>query len=129
MFIGYALFIMSHRIYPPSDYIPRGVINDANLPLGYQFIYSHVGAYGSETFYGDYPINPALLLIIPFALHLFWQVWKLDSTNEKLCLSVFKSNRTAALLLPSWAEFTEPREFVITCEITCAGFVLGFLLN
>lgn len=97
--IGHALFYMSHRIYAPSDYIPRGVINDANLPLGYQFIWSHVAAYGSPNFYGDYPINPALLLVIPFALHLFWQVWKLDPTNSKLCLSIFKSNRTAGLLL------------------------------
>jgi len=97
--IGYALFMMSHRIYPPSDYVPRGVINEANLPLGFQFIFSHVGAYGSPTFYSDYPVNPALSLVIPFALHLFWQVWKLDPTNSKLCLSLFKSNRTAGLLL------------------------------
>ena len=99
LLVEYALFIMSHRIYPPSDYIPRGMSHDDSLPLGYQFIWSHVGAYGSQTFYGDYPVNPALLLIIPFALHLFWQVWKLDPNNAKLSLSLLKSNRTAGLLL------------------------------
>ncbi|MCF6221782.1 MAG: 4-hydroxybenzoate octaprenyltransferase [Robiginitomaculum sp.] len=41
----------------------------------------------------------SLLYAVPFALHLFWQVWKFEPNNAKLCLSLFKSNRTAGLLL------------------------------
>ena len=97
--IGYALLIMSHSIYSAGDYIAQDAINDESLPLGYQFIFSHVGAFGSPTYYGDYLVNPALLLVMPFALHLCWQVWKLDPSKAKLCLSLFKSNRSAGLLL------------------------------
>jgi 4-hydroxybenzoate polyprenyltransferase len=40
-----------------------------------------------------------LLSLIPYTLHLAWQVWKLDPKDGDLCLKLFKSNRIAALLL------------------------------
>ncbi len=40
-----------------------------------------------------------LLLIVPFAAHLFWQINRFDPKNGKYCLNIFKSNRVAALLL------------------------------
>ena len=43
--------------------------------------------------------GPFLLSLVPFALHLFWQVKTLDHRDGDLCLKLFKSNRIAALLL------------------------------
>jgi 4-hydroxybenzoate polyprenyltransferase len=34
-----------------------------------------------------------------FALHLCWQVWRLDAGDPALCLRLFKSNRDAGLIL------------------------------
>jgi 4-hydroxybenzoate polyprenyltransferase len=34
-----------------------------------------------------------------FALHLTWQVWRLDISDPALCLRLFKSNRDAGLIL------------------------------
>jgi 4-hydroxybenzoate polyprenyltransferase len=34
-----------------------------------------------------------------FALHLAWQVWRLDISDPALCLRLFKSNRDAGLIL------------------------------
>jgi len=34
-----------------------------------------------------------------FAVHLGWQVWRLDIANPDLCLALFKSNRDAGLIL------------------------------
>lgn len=34
-----------------------------------------------------------------FALHLGWQVWRLDISDSDLCLRLFKSNRDAGLIL------------------------------
>ncbi len=34
-----------------------------------------------------------------FALHLAWQVWRLDISDSALCLRLFKSNRDAGLIL------------------------------
>ena len=53
---------------------------------------------GYALFVTSHPVY-ALGLAAPFSLHLFWQVWKLAPSNAKLCLSLFKSNRTAGLLL------------------------------
>jgi len=41
----------------------------------------------------------AVLLAAPFGLHIVWQVLRFDPDNGALCLSLFKSNRTAGLLL------------------------------
>ena len=37
--------------------------------------------------------------LIAFAIHLAWQVWRLDIDDPALCLRVFKSNRDAGLIL------------------------------
>jgi 4-hydroxybenzoate polyprenyltransferase len=37
--------------------------------------------------------------LIGFALHLAWQVWRLDIDNPDLCLRLFKSDRDAGLIL------------------------------
>jgi len=34
-----------------------------------------------------------------FAIHLAWQVWRIDITDSTLCLMLFKSNRDAGLIL------------------------------
>lgn len=41
----------------------------------------------------------SMLGLIGFALHLRWQVSKLDIDNSALCLKLFKSNRDAGLIL------------------------------
>ena len=48
-----------------------------------------------------YQINPAyyILSVIPFAAHLLWQITRLNIEDGKVCLNLFKSNRTTALLL------------------------------
>jgi 4-hydroxybenzoate polyprenyltransferase len=40
-----------------------------------------------------------LLGIAAFAMHLAWQVWRIDVEDPALCLRLFKSNRDAGLLL------------------------------
>ncbi|MEE9272057.1 MAG: 4-hydroxybenzoate octaprenyltransferase [Robiginitomaculum sp.] len=40
-----------------------------------------------------------IIATLPFATHLYRQVTKLEPKNGKACLNLFKSNRTAALLL------------------------------
>jgi 4-hydroxybenzoate polyprenyltransferase len=40
-----------------------------------------------------------LLGIAAFAVHLAWQVWRIDVEDPALCLRLFKSNRDAGLLL------------------------------
>jgi 4-hydroxybenzoate polyprenyltransferase len=40
-----------------------------------------------------------LLGIAAFAVHLAWQVWRIDVDDPALCLRLFKSNRDAGLLL------------------------------
>ena len=42
---------------------------------------------------------PAWLGLIAFALHLVWQIRRLDIGDPALCLRIFKSNRDAGLLL------------------------------
>jgi 4-hydroxybenzoate polyprenyltransferase len=42
---------------------------------------------------------PSLLLLFPVTGHFILQVWKLDAANGKTCLSLFKSNREAGLLI------------------------------
>src|SRR3954468_12809467 len=42
---------------------------------------------------------PAWLGLIAFAVHLVWQIRRLDISDPELCLRVFKSNRDAGLLL------------------------------
>ena len=39
------------------------------------------------------------LILLPFALHLFFQVFRLTPVNGKACLVIFKSNQIAALIL------------------------------
>jgi len=34
-----------------------------------------------------------------FAVHLAWQIWRLEVGDPALCLRLFKSNRDAGLLL------------------------------
>ena len=41
----------------------------------------------------------ALIGLVAFAAHLGWQVRRLDIADPALCLSVFKSNRDAGLVL------------------------------
>jgi len=97
--IGYALFSMSTHLYAPSNRLCSAIRENVNLSSVYGCGYSHVYGYG---YVGSVPVShipPSIFLVIPFALHLLWQVWKLDPTNARLCLSLFKSNRNAALLL------------------------------
>ena len=42
---------------------------------------------------------PAWIGLAAFALHLIWQIRKLDIADPALCLRIFKSNRDAGLLL------------------------------
>lgn len=42
---------------------------------------------------------PAWIGLAAFALHLAWQVRRLDISNPALCLRIFKSNRDAGLIL------------------------------
>jgi 4-hydroxybenzoate polyprenyltransferase len=42
---------------------------------------------------------PAWLGLIAFAVHLAWQIRRLDISDPELCLRVFKSNRDAGLVL------------------------------
>ena len=42
---------------------------------------------------------PAWIGLAAFALHLIWQIRKLDIADPALCLHIFKSNRDAGLLL------------------------------
>ena len=42
---------------------------------------------------------PAWLGLAAFAVHLAWQIWRLDIADGALCLRIFKSNRDAGLLL------------------------------
>jgi len=42
---------------------------------------------------------PAWIGLIVFALHLVWQIRRLDISDPALCLRIFKSNRDAGLLL------------------------------
>ncbi len=37
--------------------------------------------------------------LLAFAAHLCWQVWRLDTNNPDLCLTLFKSNRDAGMIL------------------------------
>jgi 4-hydroxybenzoate polyprenyltransferase len=41
----------------------------------------------------------AALGLAAFALHLAWQIWRLDIDDPALCLALFKSNRDAGLIL------------------------------
>ena len=40
-----------------------------------------------------------IVFILPFVLHLLWQIWRLQISNSPQCLKLFVSNRTAAILL------------------------------
>ncbi|SDS92728.1 4-hydroxybenzoate octaprenyltransferase [Bradyrhizobium canariense] len=42
---------------------------------------------------------PAWIGLAAFAVHLVWQIWRLQISDPVLCLRVFKSNRDAGLLL------------------------------
>ncbi len=42
---------------------------------------------------------PAWIGLIAFAVHLVWQIRRLDISDPALCLRIFKSNRDAGLLL------------------------------
>ncbi len=42
---------------------------------------------------------PAWIGLVAFAVHLAWQIGRLDIGDPALCLRVFKSNRDAGLLL------------------------------
>ena len=42
---------------------------------------------------------PAWIGLVAFAVHLIWQIRKLDIADPALCLRIFKSNRDAGLLL------------------------------
>src|SRR5689334_1220902 len=42
---------------------------------------------------------PAWIALIAFAVHLVWQIRRLDIGDPALCLRIFKSNRDAGLLL------------------------------
>ena len=42
---------------------------------------------------------PAWIGLVAFAVHLAWQIRRLDISDPALCLRVFKSNRDAGLLL------------------------------
>lgn len=42
---------------------------------------------------------PAWIGLAAFALHLAWQIWRLQIADGALCLRLFKSNRDAGLLL------------------------------
>jgi 4-hydroxybenzoate polyprenyltransferase len=37
--------------------------------------------------------------LLGFAVHLAWQIWRLDITDPDLCLALFKSNQDAGLIL------------------------------
>jgi 4-hydroxybenzoate polyprenyltransferase len=43
--------------------------------------------------------EPAWLGLLAFAVHLVWQIFRVDIKDPALCLRVFKSNRDAGLLL------------------------------
>ena len=55
--------------------------------------YCGLGAVGGE---GGWP---AWLGLIAFAIHLAWQIRRLDISDPELCKRIFKSNRDAGLLL------------------------------
>ena len=42
---------------------------------------------------------PAWIGLAVFAVHLVWQIWRLEIGDPALCLRIFKSNRDAGLLL------------------------------
>ena len=42
---------------------------------------------------------PAWIGLAAFALHLAWQVRRLDTSDPALCLRIFKSNRDAGFIL------------------------------
>ncbi len=42
---------------------------------------------------------PAWIGLSAFAVHLVWQIWRLEIGDPALCLRIFKSNRDAGLLL------------------------------
>ncbi len=42
---------------------------------------------------------PAWIGLAAFALHLVWQIRRLEISDPALCLRIFKSNRDAGLLL------------------------------
>jgi 4-hydroxybenzoate polyprenyltransferase len=42
---------------------------------------------------------PAWIGLVAFAIHLVWQIRRLDIIDPALCLRIFKSNRDAGLLL------------------------------
>jgi len=42
---------------------------------------------------------PAWIGLAAFAVHLTWQIWRLEISDPALCLRIFKSNRDAGLLL------------------------------
>jgi 4-hydroxybenzoate polyprenyltransferase len=51
-------------------------------------------------FYGIHSTLPTLaLVIVPLSAHFVWQIIKLDAKDGRLCLTLFKSNRMAALIL------------------------------
>jgi 4-hydroxybenzoate polyprenyltransferase len=37
--------------------------------------------------------------LLAFAVHLAWQIWRIDINDPDLCLALFKSNRDAGLIL------------------------------
>jgi len=38
-------------------------------------------------------------VLVAFAAHLAWQIWRLDIDDADRCLALFKSNRDAGLIL------------------------------
>src|SRR6267154_1213202 len=42
---------------------------------------------------------PAWVGLVAFAVHLGWQIWRVEISDPALCLRIFKSNRDAGLLL------------------------------
>ncbi|MBL4853489.1 MAG: 4-hydroxybenzoate octaprenyltransferase [Robiginitomaculum sp.] len=70
--------------------------------IGFALIYAILlskNDLASVFFHVDTSLAGYIIVLIPFAVHLLWQVFKLDPNNGELSLRIFKSNRMAALLL------------------------------
>ena len=70
-----------------------------SIALPYEVMLLGHSQFQTQTSDSQYLAPILCLLLFPFALHLFWQVRALKIENGASCLTLFKSNRTAALLL------------------------------
>ena len=66
-----------------------------------ELFWSMVDDPGSMIIVDAISLNPisAYSMVLPFALHLMWQIWRFEQDNSALCLKLFKSNLWAGVLL------------------------------